>query len=175
RDRYRRAGEPIPTAEYDVEPAAEGEARAFVLAHHYSGSYPAARRRFGLFRRGLLAGVAVFSVPVNDRAVTGVFNVGDARDCLELGRFVLHDEVPGKGETWLLGRAFALLRREGFAGVISFSDPCPRANARGEPVFPEHVGTIYQAHNAVYLGRGTARTLKLLPDGSALSPRAMQK
>src|SRR5262245_59640672 len=101
RDRYRRTGETIRTAEYDVETAAEGEARAFVLAHHYSGSY-AARRRFGLFRRGVLAGVAVFSVPVNDRAVTGVFNVGDARDCLELGRFVLHDEVPGNGETWFL-------------------------------------------------------------------------
>jgi hypothetical protein len=38
-----------------------------------------------------------------------------------------------------------------------------------------HVGTIYQAHNGVYLGRGTARTLHLLPDGRVFSDRAAQK
>src|SRR5262249_56211241 len=101
--------------------------------------------------------------------------IRDARDGLELGRFVLLNEVPGNGETWFLGRAFRFLRREGFAGVVSFSDPCRRTNQRGEQVFGGHVGWIYQAHNAVYLGRGTPRTLKLLPDGSVLSPRAMQK
>jgi hypothetical protein len=61
------------------------------------------------------------------------------------------------------------------AGVIAFSDPCRRVNRRGDPVFGGHVGTIYQAHNAVYLGRGTPRTLTLLPDGSVLSERAQQK
>ena len=98
-----------------------------------------------------------------------------SRDGLELGRFVLLDEVPGNGETWFLGRAFRFLRQEGFAGVVSFSDPCLRTNQHGELVFGGHVGWIYQGHNAVYLGRGRARRLKLLPDGSILSPRAMQK
>jgi hypothetical protein len=175
RDRYRRFGEPIRTSEHEVIPIPEGQARDFVLAHHYSGSYPAARRRFGLFHRDRLVGVAVFSVPVNDRTITDALGVADARDGLELARFVLLDEVAGNGESWFLGRAFALLRREGFAGVVSFSDPCQRTNQRGELVFAGHVGCIYQAHNGVYLGRRTARTLKLLPDGSVLSPRAMQK
>jgi hypothetical protein len=35
---------------------------------------------------------------------------------------------------------------------------------------PGHVGTIYAATNAVYTGRATARTVKLLPDGTVFRP-----
>jgi hypothetical protein len=172
---YRPPDEPIRTAEYDVAPLPDdATARAFVLAHHYSGSYPAARWRFGLLHRGVLQGVAVFSHPCNDRVLTGVFP-GRAADSVELGRFVLLDEVPGNGETWMLGRCFHWLRREGLAGVVAFSDPCRRLNRLGMPVFAGHIGTIYQAHNGVYLGRGTPRTLTVLPDGRVFSDRAQQK
>ncbi|MGI5507601.1 hypothetical protein [Streptomyces sp. CA-106131] len=37
------------------------------------------------------------------------------------------------------------------------------------------MGTIYQASNAVCLGRATPRTVKLLPDGTVLNDRAAQK
>jgi hypothetical protein len=172
---YRPPDEPIRTADYDViELPDDTAAKVFVLAHHYSCSYPAARWRFGLFRRGVLQGVAVFSHPCNDRVLTSVFP-GQATDSVELGRFVLLDEVPGNGETWMLGRCFHLLRREGLVGVIAFADPCRRLNREGVAVFAGHVGTVYQAHNGVYLGRGTPRTLTLLPDGRVLSERAQQK
>jgi hypothetical protein len=175
RDAYRPPDEPIHTADYDVaELPDDTAAKTFVGEHHYSGSYPAARWRFGLFRRGVLQGVAVFSHPCSDRVLTGVFP-GRATDSVELGRFVLLDEVPGNGETWLLGRCFALLRRQGLAGVIAFSDPCRRVNRHGVLVFGGHIGTIYQAHNAVYLGRARPRTLALLPDGRVFSERAQQK
>jgi hypothetical protein len=100
---------------------------------------------------------------------------GRATDSVELGRFVLLDEVPGNGETWMLGRCFQHLRREGLAGVVAFSDPCRRLNRQGVPVFGGHIGTIYQAHNGIYLGRSTPRTLALLPDGRVFSDRAQQK
>jgi hypothetical protein len=175
RDAYRPPDEPIRTADYEVAGLPDdAAAKAFVLAHHYAGTYPAARWRFGLFRRGVFQGVAVFSHPCNDRVLTAVFP-GRATDSAELGRFVLLDEVPGNGETWFLGRCFALLGREGLAGVVAFSDPCRRLNRLGVPVFGGHVGTIYQAHNGTYLGRGTPRTLTLLPDGGVLSDRAQQK
>ena len=176
RDHYRPAGEPIRTADYDVAAIpGDATARAFVLAHHYSGSYPAARRRFGLYRRGgELVGVAVFSEPMNRRAVTVPLG-GDGSDAAELGRFVLVDSVPANGESWFLARAFACLRAEDWRGVVSFSDPVPRRTAAGAVVFPGHLGVIYQATNAAYLGRGTARTLRLLPDGAVLSERAISK
>jgi hypothetical protein len=176
RDTYRPAGEPIATRLYEVAPIdGDSTARAFVERHHYSASYPAARWRFGLYRLDRLVGVAVFSHPSNDRVLTNTFAGTRATDGVELGRFVLLDDVPGNGETWFLGRCFDLLRREDLVGVVSFSDPMPRATASGLSVMPGHVGTIYQAHNGVYLGRATPRTLKLLPDGTVLSDRAIQK
>jgi hypothetical protein len=174
RSSYRPAGEPIQTRAYDVAPiAGDGAAKAFVERHHYARSYPAARFRFGLYRRGTLAGVAVFSHPCNDAVLTNVFPVA-ATDAVELGRFVLLDDVPGNGESWFIARCFELLRAD-IAGVVSFSDPVPRTTAAGATVMPGHIGTIYQATNGVYLGRGTVRTLRLLPDGTTLSARAIQK
>lgn len=63
RDSYRPAGEPIQTRLYEVAELDELDAKAFVVEHHYSRSYPAARWRFGLHRAGRLVGVAVFSGP----------------------------------------------------------------------------------------------------------------
>jgi hypothetical protein len=174
RDSYRPAGEPINTLAHEVAALErDAEAKAFVVRHHYSGSYPAARRRFGLHRGGVLVGVAVFSQPVRDAVVACL--PGAPAESLELGRFVLLDEVPANGETWFLGRCFELLRREGFVGVVSFSDPFPRTSVAGAVVHPGHVGTIYQAHNAVYLGRSRADTLRFLPDGRVLTNRAVAK
>jgi hypothetical protein len=51
----------------------------------------------------------------------------------------------------------------------------PRRNLAGELVFRGHYGGIYQAHNAIYVGRSCARTLRLLPDGQTFSDRAAQK
>lgn len=175
---YRPAGEVIDVRAYEVQaldgPGADTLAAAFVEEHHYSGSYPAARQRFGLRGRGgALVGVAVFSVPAQPKAL-------DALPCpreeaVELGRLVLLDEVPANGESWFIARAFEQLRRRGFAGVLSFSDPVARTTTAGRVVFPGHVGTIYQATNATYTGRATPRTLRVLPDGRVLSARALSK
>jgi hypothetical protein len=174
RGTYRPAGEAINTARYEVAPiTGDSEAKAFVLAHHYSGSYPAARFRHGLYRGGQLVGVAVFSVPANNRALSVL--PGEPLESVELGRFVLLDDVPANGETWFLGRAFELLRREGLVGVVSFSDPSLRHSSDGRLVFGGHVGTIYQAFNGVYRGRSKAETQLLLPDGRVLHRRALSK
>lgn len=174
RDSYRPAGETIHTAEYEVAAIDQDKvAKAFVKRHHYSGSYPAARFRFGLYRHGNLVGVAVFSHPSNN-AVLSIFP-GKAVESVELGRLVLLDEVPGNAESWFIARCFELLRGESLVGVVSYSDPTPRQKLDGSTIFGGHVGTIYQASNAVFLGRGKKRKLLLLPDGRVMSERAVQK
>lgn len=173
RARYRPAREPIDVARHEVAAIADDTAKRFVIEHHYSGTYPAARFRFGLYRGELLVGVAVFSVPANPRALDVL--PGGAESGVELGRFVLLDDVPANGETWFLGRAFEALRGMGIAGVVSFSDPQPRATSAGGVVFPGHIGTIYQAHNASYLGTSKAERRRLLPDGTMLHNRALTK
>ena len=40
---------------------------------------------------------------------------------------------------------------------------------------PGHCGIAFQAHNGIYLGRGTPRTLRLLPNGRVLHERTIQK
>jgi hypothetical protein len=171
---YRPAGETIATRQYEVAPIADDTtARRFVLSHHYSGSYPAARQRFGLYGPSGLEGVAVFSVPAQPKALDVL--PGDRDTCGELGRLVLLDAVPANGESWFLARCFELLRREGWTGVVSFSDPVPRTTAAGDVVFAGHIGGIYQATNGVYLGRADAHTLRLLPDATVLHGRAMAK
>ena len=115
---YRPAGEVIDPCAYEV--AAIGDdatARAFVVAHHYSGSYPAARERVGLYRAGELVGVAVFSRPGQARVLDAL--PCDAAASVELGRFVLLDSVPGNGESWFLARAIDLLRHDGYEGIVT--------------------------------------------------------
>ncbi len=48
-------------------------AKHFVERHHYSGSYAAARFRFGLYRRAQLVGVAIFSHSTNNKTLTDLF------------------------------------------------------------------------------------------------------
>jgi hypothetical protein len=83
---YRPAGEVICTTEYEVALInSDREAKAFVLAHHAFGTYPAARLRFGLYHRGDLVGVAMFSHPCNDLVLTRVFRCNPVQ-AVELGR-----------------------------------------------------------------------------------------
>ncbi len=167
-------------ARYGVAPIAEEEAKTFVTSFHYSRSYPAAVHRYGLFDLTIpapvLAGVAVLSVPASKTVLTSVFpHLAPYRESLELGRFVLRDEVPANGESWFLGQCARIAADTGLRGLVMFSDPVQRRRADGTLVMPGHVGVIYQASNAVYTGRGTPRTLTLLPDGTVFSDRAAQK
>lgn len=171
---FRPAGEVIATGEYEVALTSSDKlARSFVEQHHYSGSYPAARERACLYRAGELVGVAVFSHPPSEKVLARL--PCDRLAGVELGRFVLLDSVPGNGESWFLARSFDLIRAEGYEAVISHSDPLPRRSSTGEPVLPGHVGTIYQATNAVYAGRTKATLLALMPDGTVFSARSMTK
>ncbi len=72
RDLYRPKGEVMDPREYEVSALPTAEAKMFVISHHYSGTFPAARRSFALHRRGQLVGVAVFSHPASNAVLTKV-------------------------------------------------------------------------------------------------------
>lgn len=182
RSSYRPAGEVFDTARASVEAIDEATAKTFTVSHHYARSYPAARFRAGLFYRApfqaeRLVGVAVFSVPMSQGVIPHHF-IGLAPDSgAELGRLVLLDEVPSNAESWFVARAFRLLKQRlpGVSGVLSYSDPVERLNASGELVKRGHIGTVYQALNATYLGRARGGTLILAADGRIVSRRALSK
>lgn len=169
------AVEVIDPRHYEVAPIAQdGPAKDFIVTHHYSHAFPAARFRFGLYRKAQLVGVAVFSVPPNNKVITNVLP-GEAIESTELGRLVLLDEEPANSETWFVARCFDALRREGLIGVVSFSDPVRRTALDGRVVMPGHAGLVYQGLNAVYTGRGESSVLRVLPDGTVFSKRAASK
>ncbi|HYD02597.1 MAG TPA: hypothetical protein VEB22_15325 [Phycisphaerales bacterium] len=172
---YRPAREVVDTRNLSADLLDERPAKSFVVEHHYSHTYPAARLRVGLYQGRALVGVAVFGEPAQ-QATLGRWAPG-ARDGVVLSRFVLLDEVGANAETWLLARAFRLLRRERpeLEAIVSYSDPLPRRTLAGEVVVPGHVGTIYQAHNGRYLGRSKPETLHLAGDGRVISRRALGK
>ena len=180
RDSYRPAGEPIAASRYGVEVVEERDARAFVEGHHYSGSFPAARVSVGLHRatgHGVeLVGVATFSVGTQPQAISR-WTGCSADEGVELGRFVLLDDVEANGETWFLRRAFAaaVVELPEVRAVLAYSDPVPRTALDGRRVLPGHVGTIYQAFNARYVGCSSARTLWLDPAGRVVSGRSLTK
>jgi hypothetical protein len=183
RDSYRARGDAFHPGEFGVESIArDGVAREFIERNHYSGSYPAARCRVGLYRRregwftSELVGVAVYSVPVQAATIPCYVPGVTASEGVELGRFVLLDEVPFNAESWFLARAEAIVRRElGVRAVLSYSDPLPRRDASGRVVTPGHVGQIYQARNALYLGMSRGMWHHLTPAGRFLSKRGISK
>lgn len=181
RNSYRPAREVVDTRKLGVDLIDERTAKSFVCLHHYSGSYPAARLRVGLFRvtgigRPELCGVAVFSVPMNNAAIAKYTSVESHRG-VDLGRFVLLDDVGANAETFFLARAVKLLHAElpEIQALISYSDPMPRFAENGVCVLPGHVGTIYSAYGMSYHGRSSSRTQILARDGTVISPRALSK
>lgn len=178
---YRPAGETINPKAYAVGSIdKDGPAKAFITAHHYSASYPAAKFRAGLYQEvptgTKLVGVAVFSVGMSALTLPKHGEV-PADDGIELGRLVLDEEVPANGETFFVARALRLLRAAfpRLRAMLSLSDPLEWVNRDGTVVKRGHVGTIYQALGMRYRGRSTPRTMVLGADGRPLSPRALQK
>jgi hypothetical protein len=180
---YRPAGEIFDPRRACVEPIEERDAKAFVETHHYSSSYPAARFRAGgvvvkePFQKDRLAGVGVFSVPMNQKVIPAYFPDLDPAQGVELGRFVLTDSLAANAESWALARMKKLLREAlpSVRGVVAYSDPIERRDETGALVTRGHVGTIYKATNAAYRGLSSARTLWLAPNGASLSDRLLSK
>lgn len=176
RCRWRRPGELFNPSAYGVEVIdSDRIAKSFVERHHYSGTYPAARFRVGLYRMRELVGVAVFSNPMSQRVIPKWTGLADPLDGVELGRLVLLDDVAYNGESWFLARAFkALVAEKGIRAVLSCADPVPR-RVKGAKVLPGHVGIIYQALNGRYAGRTSRKTLHIGRGGRIFDRRSISK
>ena len=155
RSRYVDDQTVIDTSRYAVDAIDPGSARSFVATHHYLPNFPAAIFSAGLFGEGpagrsQLLGVAVFAVPSNNAVITRHTGFTDQASGTTLARFLLLDEVPQNAESWMLARAFRLLRAEKphVEAVVSYSDP--QAG---------HIGRIYQALSAAHRGVTRPRTI----------------
>jgi hypothetical protein len=169
---YRPARETIDTSIYEIGDIDHSAAKDFIVKHHYSGSYPAAIARYGLYRNETLVGVCVYSDIMKNVLESIKIDI----PMIELSRLVLLDDVEANGETWFMAetrRRLAKLDRADL--ILTHSDDMPRTSIDGTVTHVGHVGTIYQASNAVYVGRAKRNTLYLLPDGKVFSQRVQSK
>jgi len=125
--------------DYEVHPISDPITKSYVERMHYSGSYVAASRRYGMFIHtpdGLdMVGVAVFGIPAQSRVLTNVFpDLEPYAESLELARFVLEGQplraaapaatrsrAPGNSEGWFLRECLRYLAGDGIVGVVSFA------------------------------------------------------
>lgn len=129
--------------EWTVRPCTQTEAVDLIVRAHYAAGAPnTSVARHALVRADnpdKLYGVALW-LPPKRRAAESVNRV-NPRGVLALSRFVVLDDVPANGESFLLGRSMRLVDRRAWPTLLTYAD-----TRHG------HVGTIYRATNWTYLG-----------------------
>jgi len=99
----------------------------------------------GLWHGPDLLGVALIGVSCSEAARAFPFGAAHTARILELTRFHVRDGTPKNTESWFLAGVRRRLDRR-LWGLLAFADPSAG-----------HVGTVYQASNALYLGQTRAR------------------
>ena len=137
-----------------ITPIGFDVAKRLLVERHYLHSMPGGTQiSLGALVEDRLLGVLTFGVGPSKahRLVEGAA----PSDCVTLTRLWLSDELPKNSESRVLGIALRSLRKAtSFRFVLTYADP----NA-------EHVGTIYQATNWIYIGESQAMALLDFGDG----------
>lgn len=139
-----------------VAPIPARDAVAFVSALHYSRSAAPGVARYGWVEDGRLLGVSIFDNG-NHATRQGVFGPEYASSVFHHHRLAVHPDAPhGSTSGFLAASLRALAADRGALAVVTYAD-----------IDAGHVGTIYQATNAVYTGVTTRGNLYFRrPDGS---------
>lgn len=126
-------------------PVSAADVREFARRYHYTGSDGSALWRWGLWNGAVLHGVVTYNLPT-PRACRSLFGAehGDNR-VWHMGRLILSDESPRNSESRLIGASLKAIEHSqpDVWAVLTFAD-----TGQG------HIGTVYQATNALYTGTG---------------------
>lgn len=141
--------------------------RDFIIEHHYSGTCHGGPMCWGAYDGLRLVGVVAFATPISENVRKSIWKDQFADEMknhtTELHRLVTLDECPKNTESWLISRALRGLKeyKPKYKAVISFAD-----STEG------HIGTIYQASNAIYYGSNSnTNTFYRDQNGALRAPR----
>ena len=149
-------------SDYAVAPIPTLIGKKFIIEHHYSKGVHNGPMCFGLLKNGELVGVCAFASPSSENVRASIFGEEYKDSVTELHRLVLLDEVPKNAESFFIVRALRELKKQRpyYKAVISFADPTQN-----------HIGTIYQATNALFCGSSSPATFFLDESGRLRHPR----
>lgn len=116
----------------------------FLIERHYAKRIPSLSHCFGLFRNNELIGVVTYGTPPSAPQRTGLLGPDMAGVVLELNRLCLKYNRKNEA-SFLVSQSLKMIPRP--SAIISYAD-----TAQG------HIGTVYQATNALYLGLSAKRT-----------------
>lgn len=134
---------------YAVQQINSTVGKEFIKAHHYTRGCHNGPMCWGLFDGEELIGVCAFATPSSENVRSSIFGPEHKGAVTELHRLVVLDGTPTNTESYFIRRALKGLKeyRPNIRAVISFADATEG-----------HIGTIYQAANALYCGTsGRAR------------------
>ena len=136
--------------------------KEFIKKHHYSKGIHNAPTCYGLFDNQELIGVLALANPCSEAVRESIFGKEHKSHITELHRLAVVDGTPKNTESYFISRALKLhkLSRPDIWAIISFAD-----STQG------HVGTIYQATNALFCGTTGKATFYLDKDGRLRHPR----
>lgn len=161
-DLFTEANRTSAFADYAVAAIPSTIGKKFIIKHHYSKGVHNGPMCFGLLKNGELVGVCAFASPSSENVRASLFGEDHKDSVTELHRLVLLDEVPKNAESFFIVRALRELKKQRpyYKAVISFADPTQN-----------HIGTIYQATNAMFCGQSSPATFYLDQDGRLRHPR----
>lgn len=145
-----------------VGPANSKDIREFGRRYHYGrepGSITGAC--YGLWSGPVLFGVIAFGV-LSPAACRAAFTEGTVTRVRHMSRLMLADNAPHNSESRLIGGALHRLGREHpqIWAVITYAD-----------IGQGHIGTVYQATNALYTGTGGTTLYYVDGDGNRRGSR----
>ena len=128
-----------------VGPVSGSDVQEFARRYHYTETGGNMSWRWGLWNGPVLHGVVAYNLPTRT-ACESVFGAEYGPDKVwHMGRLILSDESPRNSESRLIGGSLHAITKNypGVWAVITYA-----ATDVG------HIGTVYQATNALYTGTG---------------------
>jgi hypothetical protein len=134
--------------DFNVHPVSRDEVQFFAEQWHYSKSAGSVLWAYGLYDHFKLLGVVAYNMPTREVCA---FPFGEeyVDSVAHMGRLICRDESPRNSESRLIAQSLKMLKEDkpNFRAVITYA--AGRQN---------HLGYVYQATNALYLGTAKERS-----------------
>lgn len=152
--------------EIDVKVIPSKIANPFIKQHHYSGKVVNnSCLHFGCFLDGKLHGVMSFGPSLDKSKMLGLVRGTEWNQFLELNRMAFDDYLPRNSESFCIGKALRLIKKNApqIKWVVSFADGCSCGD-----------GTIYRTSNFVLTAIKENYNLVLLPNGEKIHKMTLE-
>lgn len=152
--------------EIEVKVIPGNVANPFMRKHHYSGKVVNnSCLHFGCFLDGLLHGVLSFGPSLDKKKIMQLVDGTGWNNFLELNRMAFDDYLPRNSESYCIGKALRLIKKNApqVKWVVSFADGCSCGD-----------GTIYRASNFVLTAIKENSNLCYLPNGDKIHKMTLE-